>query len=300
MIIVLTESKMETAIQIPTAEKIISSDDFREIFNCECASAFKRIYQLQQLKTKQLAEQVIGVKSSIWSAYGQQSYTKNRSLHIFALFSWVTQAPIETLCSSRRALSIAAKWQEVDRDILDTIVYSSTFNSNEFACFIRAIQRKVEDQGVVIDQAILDDLKKLADIGDDFLAPKQIDVETFKSDYYRSVALKIKELRENYNFTQEQIAEVMCESLKRFQAYEDPDNPISIPLYGVVRVLSVFKIQQTTDFVTNMQIYKGYPLARQVQNIRSDIILALTLPLPQPIKKQVHGFVRELFQFYKR
>lgn len=288
-------------LYVPSIDELMSLKDYKEVFNRECAASFKRVYQLQQLKTAKLADQVVGVKPAIWSAYGQQSYTKNRSLHIFAIFSWITQVPIEALCASRREISVSQSdnWQEADRYLLEIITYAATLNSYEFGCFIRSIQKKVAPEGGELSETILAHLKSLSDIGDHFFAPAKIDVDHFKADYYRSVALTMKELRMSNGISQEYIAELMGETLKRYQAYEDPDNPVSLPLYGVMRAINALKIKQIISFVNHMEEYPAFVVARKVQFLRSEVLLELLLALPEPTKLQLSGFIKQLFEFYK-
>ena len=84
------------------------------------------------------------------------------------------------------------------------------------------------------------------------------------------------------------MASVLKEPISRIEAYEDPNNPITIPAVTAMRLKLGFKVQDTSIFAARMHKYRAFYNYQQIKYAREEIIVALMQPLTPAQRQWAH------------
>lgn len=309
---------MESKINILPVEHLTKLDELEKVFNAECAESIKWIYSLQQWKPEQLEARIPKVKSSVWKGYGQKGYKNNRSLHVLAALSWLSQVTMSALYLGS---NIEQFWQGVSRNVIETIVYSGLLTPSQFYYLVLQMREKNTSQGFKV--ANIDDRLDRANryIDTEFLMPQVLDLDEFKKDYYRSVAISLRKFRLENNLSIDTMAHVLNITPNRCRSFEDPTYPVSIPLYVAMRLRLGFQlngtlmkdesenchrstgiaceIKDTVSFIENMEVFPGFVIAREIQQLREEIIIDLLSPIDMVSQYSRRNFARNVMAFHK-
>ena len=131
---------------------------------------------------------------------------------------------------------------------------------------------------------------------DAFLMPDQLDINDFKADYYRSIALQLRQFRINNQLDYKFMSTIFNEPISRIKAFEDPDNPITIPGFAAVRFKLGFKLQDTVIFTSGMRKYPHFYHSREVQQAREEVMLALMTPLTLSERQWVNELIKTVLK----
>jgi len=286
----------DSQLTIPDAKKIVELNAYEALFNKDCAVAIKWIYKLQKWTGKTIEQRIPGVKASVWRVYGQQSYDKNRSLHVVAAFSWLSQV---TMSAMYYGSKIQKFWPGVNKDIIETIVYSSLLPSDQFDYLLKQLVLKVQSKGFLHTTDIIKQLNTVNTYNNnDFLMPNTLDINDFKYDYYRSVGINLKKFRLANNLTIDTMAYVLNVSVSRYESFENPELPVSIPLHLGMRLKLGFNIENTVPFTDQMQQYKEFSTAREIQQLRENVIINLMTPTESYLQESLKKMSLNVMKFH--
>jgi len=273
-------------------------------FNEECANALKWSYQVQGWTAKSLGNQITGITTATWGAYGQQSYSKNRTLHVMVLFSWLSQICIKSLFSGNNIEQYYGKGEH--RTVVECMAYASKLSTAQFRELINALLLKAQVNrgysGFYKLQAnvsiILNELEHYK--SDTFLMPRNIDIEAFKYDFYRSVARVLKEWRESLGISEDLMASMLGESIEKYRDYENPHKVVSIPVTAIMRLIIDFNAEKAAPihFSKYMENYTGLKLLQHVQKTRKELIVLVTSGIDSSMQQQAANFVKVFVSFY--
>jgi hypothetical protein len=288
-------------IALPNSEELNDFHLCKKQFNEECAAAFKWSYRLQGWTTKKLEKKISGIKASTWEAYGQQSYSKNRTVHVLALFSWLSQI-------SERAIyhgnNIERYWNGLSLSVIECVTFACMLSRPQFKELLNILLGKIEPYldeknfKVLSDEieTALDELDLYTE--DQYLIPNDIDIEVFKYDYYRSIAIALREWRVNNGLTDEIVAGVLGEKLAKYRDYENPDKVVPIAMYSIMRLKKGFQIKDTASFTKHMKAYPEINAARKIQQVREDAILSVINVFDISAQAQASVFIKSFVRFY--
>ena len=147
-----------------------------------------------------------------------------------------------------------------------------------------------------IGKEVLPLLVAIPRLQDSFLMPTHLDINDFKADYYRSIAIQLKQLRQKEQIPIEVLAAIFNEPVSRTLAFEDRDNPVSIPAFAAVRIRLGFKLEDMTMFTSGMTKYYHLYNARQVQQAREKVMLALMGPISLPERQRINSFIQTIVE----
>jgi len=286
----------ENGIKILPHDELAKLDSYESVFNTECATAIKWVYKLQQWQGKAIEQRIPNIKASVWQAYGQRGYKKKRTLHVLAALSWMTQV---TMTALYHGSNIQHFWRGVNNNVIETIVYSGLLTPTQFNYLVVQMQDKIINTGNLPVDVSKNLNKANQYLKEDFLMPNVLDLTDFKTDYYRSISLTLKEFKARHSLTSDTMAYVLNISKKRYEAFEDKDNPVSIPLHVAMRLKLGFQIKDTVTFTDHMSVYPQFANARHIQQLREQIIIDLLSPVehkPQLAKK---SFTKHVMEFHK-
>ena len=287
-----------------TVEKLPFIQQRQTHFNEECANALKWSYRVQGWTAKSLEKQITGIKTATWGAYGQQSYSKKRTLHVLVLFSWLSQICIKSLFSGNNIEQHYGKGKH--RTVVECMAYASKLSTAQFRELINALLLKSQAN---LDKTSFSELLAKANIilqkleyyrADHFLMPMDIDVDEFKYDFYRSVARVLYEWRTTLGVSEELMAAMLGESVEKYRDYENPQKLVSIPVTAIMRLIIDFKADEAApiQFSKHMEVYTGLKLLQGVQKTRKELITLVTSGFDRQMQQQVANFVKVFVKFY--
>ena len=280
-------------ISLPTKAEIAQLNHYAPIFNAEVGGALRWVMRQLGISIKLLEKRIPGVSSSAWRSYTQMSYTQNRPLHVMAAFSWLTQV---SMLAFFRGNHIHDYWPAVCNETIQSIITSGLLPEEQFLRCIQLMTAKMDRHGYNIGKEVLPLLEAIPRFQDSFLMPSDLDINDFKADYYRSIAIQLRQFRQQEQIPIEVLAAIFNEPVSRTLAFEDPDNPVSIPAFAAVRIRLGFKLEDMTMFTSGMTKYHHLYNARQVQQAREKVMLALMKPLNLTERERINGFIQTIVE----
>ena len=280
---------MANKLTLPSKADIARLDTYAPIFNAEVGGALRWVMDQLGITIKMLEQRILGVSNSAWRSYTQTSYQQNRPLHVMAAFSWLTQV---SMLAFFRGQHIQHYWPNVCDQTIKSIILSGLLPEAQFQHCLQLIVEKMHKRGYKLEPEVTPLVSAIPQFQDAFLMPPQLDINDFKVDYYRSIALQMQQFRQQHQLDIKLLATMFNEPVSRVQAFEDPDNPVTIPSFAAVRLKLGFKLQDMTIFTSGMTKYPHFYHSREVQQAREQVMLALMQPL-NPTERQ---WVNELIQ----
>ena len=89
---------------------------------------------------------------------------------------------------------------------------------------------------------------------------------------------------------------IFNEPISRIKAFEDPENPVTIPGFAAVRFKLGFKLQDTVIFTSGMRKYPHFYHSREVQQAREEVMLALMTPLAPSERQWVNELIKTVLK----
>ena len=280
-------------ISLPTKAEIAQLNHYAPIFNAEVGGALRWVMRQLGISIKLLEKRIPGVSSSAWRSYTQMSYTQNRPLHIMAAFSWLTQVSMLAFFQGK---NIQNYWPAVCNETIQSIITSGLLPEEQFLRCIQLMAAKMDKRGYKVSKEVTPLLEAIPHFHDTFLMPSELNINDFKVDYYRSIAIQFRQFRKQQKIPIEVLAAVLNEPVSRTQAFEDPDNPVSIPTFHAIRVKLGFQLQDTVMFTSGMTKYQHFYHSKQVQQARGQVMLALMTPLSLLERQRINSFIQTIVE----
>ena len=280
---------MANKLTLPSKADIARLDAYAPIFNAEVGGALRWVMRQLGLTVKILEQRIQGVSNSSWRAYTQTSYQQNRPLHVLAAFCWLTQIGMSAIYSGKH---IQHYWPTVCDQTIKSIILSGLLPESQFQRCLQLVVEKMFKRGHNLESEVMPLLNAIPQFQDAFLIPDQLDINDFKVDYYRSIALQIKQFRINNQLDYKLLSTIFNEPISRIKAFEDPDNPVTIPGFIAVRLKLGFRLQDTVIFTSGMRKYPHFYHSREVQQAREQVMLALMTPLTPSERQWVNELIK--------
>lgn len=280
-------------ISLPTKAEIEQLNHYAPIFNAEVGGALRWVMRQLGISIKLLEKRISGVSSSAWRSYTQMSYTQNRPLHVMAAFSWLTQV---SMLAFFRGKHIQNYWPAVCNETIQSIITSGLLPEEQFLRCMQLMAAKLDRRDYQISSEVIPLLEAIPYFQDRFLMPQKLEIDDFRADYYRSIAIQLKQFRHQQQIPIEVLAAVINEPVTRTEAFEDPDNPVSIPAFAAVRLKLGFKLDDTVMFTSGMSKYQHFYHSKQVQQARSQVLLALMGPISLPERRRINSFIQSIVE----
>ena len=284
---------MAHKISLPTKAEIAQLNHYAPIFNAEVGGALRWVMRQLGISIKLLEKRIPGVSSSAWRSYTQMSYSQNRPLHVITAFSWLTQV---SMMAFLRGKHIQNYWPAVCNETIQSIITSGLLPEEQFLRCIQLMTAKLDRRGYQVGKEVIPLLEAIPCFQDNFLMPPKLDIDDFKVDYYRSIAIQLRQFRQQEQIPIEVLAAIFNEPVSRTLAFEDPDNPVSIPAFAAARIKLGFKLEDMTMFTSGMTKYYHLYNARQVQQAREKVMLALMGPISPTERQRINGFIQTIVE----
>jgi hypothetical protein len=280
-------------LTLPSKADIAHLDAYAPIFNAEVGGALRWVMQQLGIMVKILEQRIQGVSNSSWRAYTQASYQKNRPLHVVAAFCWLTQIGMSAVFQGKH---IQHYWPTVCDQTIKSIILSGLLPEAQFQRCLQLVIEKMIKRGHKIRPNVINLLSNMPQFQDTFLMPSQLDINDFKMDYYRSIALQLRQFRNKHRIDIKLLSTILNEPISRIEAFEDPDNPVTIPGFTAVRFKLGFKLQDTVIFTSGMRKYAHFYYSREVQQAREKIMLSVIAPLATPERQWVNDLIKTVLK----
>ena len=269
-------------IEHPSQADIAKLDIYGSNFDAELSTILKARMQQLDITPTQLNRRIPGISKTAWCAYIQSIAPDSHALHSLAAFAWLSQSSCLAFLHTKQVL---AQRPYLCNKTLDCMVTSSRLNESLFQQFLQLLVDKMDTWGYNTKHDVAPLLDTIPIFNDEFLMPEKLDIYEFKADYYQSIAHQLQEFREEHQIDIDFMATVLNEPISRIEAFEDPNNPITIPAVSAMRLKLGFKVQDISIFTAKMKKYRAFYNYQQIKYAREEIIVALMQPLT-PTQRQ--------------
>ena len=258
------------------------------------------IRKVQGWDFNQLEKRFHGISKSTFQCYLQPSYQKIRPLHIIAAYSWLTMMPMACLYYGLR---IKEAYPNMDDTSTECLIHSGLLPTNQFKLVISHLHDylSVEDQekANIGINAITKKYGSLEDYDDsDYFFPQKLDIKKFGTDYYRSLAIGCKKVRQENNISANTMAKIVGLSPYRYQRLEDPENLTLLPVELGAKLQMGLGLDNAMLFTANMKTYSQFHTVRKLQLIRQSLLIELMKHLDNKNKKFFSSMVLNLSSMY--
>ncbi|PCK09307.1 MAG: hypothetical protein COA42_04695 [Alteromonadaceae bacterium] len=259
--------------------------------------SLNRVCRLQGLYGERLALKIKGRKQSYLAKLIQPGYSGSRHLHFIAMFSWISQTPMQSLFLHPKELP--HHWGKLDEFSCDTITFCGILPQEIFIGLMQIFCGMSETKKHPRTQLVESLIQALSEYEDEmFMAPNEIDYDKFGRDYNRAVAGGLKRMRTEKNFAHSDMMEVFYVDRITYDVYENPYRDHYLPIEFGRRLQLGFNIESSVDFVVDMRTYTKFIVARKVQDLRVKIIAAIFYQLPSDLTRWFREFAEQtMYQF---
>ncbi len=270
--------------------------------NIAVSMSMAYIRKIQKWDFSQLQYKFKGTTESTWKRYLQPSYKKMRPLHIVAAYSWLTMVPMP---SFYRGLSIKESYRGMDDASVEAMIHCGILPKRQYRILLDYLYEYLTlEQKQEVDTLVLDVRQKYGSLenyeDNQFLFPKQIDIELFAQDYYRSVALAFQEFRHKNNLELETVARILNLSPYRYKQCENPDNPVPLSMDIAARLKLGFQLTDAMPFTAHMQYYPQFHTVRRVQHIRETKLVAVMKHIHHSHKNNFIGILSNMANIHTK
>ena len=281
-------------IEHPSQADIAKLDIYASTFDAELGAVMQARMQQLDITPTQLNRRIPGISKTAWCTYIQSTAPHSHALHSVAAFAWLTQSSCLAFLHSKQVL---VQRPYLCDKTLNSIIISSRLNEGLFQQFLQLLVDKMDTWGYNTKQDVVPLLNTIPIFNDEFLMPEKLDIYEFKADYYQSIAHQLQEFREEHQIDIDFMATVLNEPISRIEAFEDPDNPTTIPAVSAMRLKLGFKVQDISIFAARMHKYRAFYNYQQIKYAREEIIVALMQPLTPAQRQWAHDTLHTIVKY---
>jgi len=261
------------------------------------ANVLRAICVQHNFRPKQLKNRIPDMSQRWWQDFLCPTLPMNRHLHMLAILSWLLQIPMSVFYAKTELGETLLK---NTMGIMPAARYACLMSALPFEHFILQILH-IPGLKCARTKEIEQKLKDLTKYSDSmFILPKSVNVERFRADYYRSVAISLLGFRAEHRLTIEQVAYVFDVTPEKYKEFENTQNPTNMQARIGLRLKLGFNLSSTVEFAKHMQEYSAFYHARKVQEIREVILNDLTLNVDGKIMIMIREIAHQLYEVHKK
>lgn len=282
-------------MQVATNQELKYLDKMLSNLELDLSVSMAYVRKAQGWTYEALASRFTGVSEQIWRRYMQPGYANMRPIHVVAAFSWVTMIPMTFLY---KGFKIRESYRGMDEDAVEALICIANMSSELFDRMLECIYCFLDQHGKQqVDNMRLELERKYSHVNfhdDELLAPSTIDLDLFAEDYYRSIAITVREFRKHHNLTYKTMQDVLGLSAYKYKQLENINDPQPMPMSIGIRVKIGFKLDGHVDFTREMTSYSQFHLLRIVQHIRDSLLVESLRYVPSNQKNYVLELIKGL------
>lgn len=279
-------------------QRIQMLDNLLETIDTDMAVSMSFVRRAQGMTFRNLEQRVSGINSSTLKRYMQQSYPSIRPIHMVAAMSWVMMVP---MTSFYFALKMREHYRGMDDKAIEALFCIGRLPAEQFELYLDMVANLMQPddrdkfaQFRVETQAQIDPSINYNEL----LPPPVLDINAFAIDYYRSVAITVKQFRLEHNIPVELIARVLGLSEYQYLVLEDVHKVRDYSVAIGFRVKLGFELNSHVNFTSEMRQFPQFHHLRQVQHIRDSLIVEALRPLSGECKKRAVEILTTLSKIY--
>jgi DNA-binding XRE family transcriptional regulator len=277
-------------------DEILYLDKILEDINTNISVSMSYVKRTQNLTFPQLAEHFSGINEQSIKRYMQQSYPSMRPLHFVAAYSWVMMVPMTAFYYGFKMKEF---YRGMGQHAVEALVCIGKLPSVQFDALLSIICSYLDESSVAKFMEFKQQTEEEYCIRDNYNAlfpPSILDIDAFSHDYYRSVALTVKQFREEHQISVGTMARVLGLSEYQYHVLEDEDKMVPFSISIGVRVKLGFKLKDHVNFTSAMQVYPEFHKLRQAQHVRDSLVVEALRFLSPKQKKSIVRIVIELMK----
>ena len=280
-------------------QKILQIDKLLINIEKEISMSMSYVRKTYGITFEDLTDSMSGVNESTIKRYFQRSYPSMRPLHFLAALSWILMVPATAFY---HGLKSKESYRGMDAKSIEALIYIGKLPFQQFETVLDLASNEMDNQA----RESFDAYRKehwSDGIEDDFeslLPPKTLNLELFAIDYYRSIAITMKEYRLENDIPIEEMALILGMSEYSYQSLEDPNKIIHYPVSLGVRTKLGFERNSHVEFTREMSIYPQFHQLRRIQHRRDVLIVEAMRLLPNRKKVWLTKVLKEITSIYRK
>jgi hypothetical protein len=264
----------------------------------DMAVSLSFVRRAQGLSFDDLERKVSGLKGSTLKRYMQQSYASMRPLHMVAAMSWVMMVP---MTSFYYALKVKEYYRGMDSNAVKALYCIGRLPTKQFELYIEMVLQLMDEES---KQHFRDYRERLLSSSplltcyEQLLPPDVLDMSAFAIDYYRSVAITVKQFRQKYQIPTEVIARVLGLSIYQYSLLEDVNKTRDFSVSVGFRAKLGFQLDSHVNFTSEMNQFPQFHQLRQFQHVRDSLTTKALSLVKTRDKKYVVEILISLSKIY--
>lgn len=278
-------------------ERVCQIDHLLKNIDSEISISMSFMRRTYGMSFSELESRMSGINISTIKRYFQQSYPSMRPLHFLAALSWILMVPATAFYYK---LSSKESFRGMDEKSIEALIYIGRLPYEQFETVLDLITNAMDSQEKESFTLFRNNLYEegIEDQFDNLLPPKELDMNLFAIDYYRSVAITMKRFRLKNDISVKNMARVLGMSVHLYDALEDPRKTIPFSVSLGVRTKLGFLKSSHVEFTSEMTFYPQFHQLRRIQHRRDVLLVESMRRLPDNKKKWVTRVLREVSYIY--
>ncbi|MFD2176190.1 hypothetical protein ACFSJZ_01255 [Veronia pacifica] len=266
----------------------------------DIALSMAYVRRTHNVQFEELATKMSGVKMNTLKKYMQPSYSGQRPIHVVAGFSWVMMVPMTAFYFGMR---LKEYYRGMEDSSVEALVRIGRLPKEQFNAILDIITNLYSEEERHEFREWRESIEALeVESGvpeyNSLFPPEVLDIDAFGEDYYRSIAITLKQFRYENNVSEELAARVLGLSEYQYRVLENRNKPISFSVAIGFRAKLGFQLQSHTNFTNSMIAFPQFHHLRVAQHVRDTLIVEAIRRLEFTKKQQVSKIIDLLSEIY--
>ncbi|QMV16697.1 hypothetical protein [Vibrio spartinae] len=249
-------------------QEIVHLNEMMKSFDSDISAAMSYVRRVQKLTFSQLEKRFSGIQGNTLKRYMHQSYPSMRPIHVVAAYSWLTMVPMTAFFHGFKRNK---RYSGMDDSLVEALIRIGRLPTELMELFLAMICSILSDESkqqfLIFRQKIENKYNKIQE-SNDIVPPKNLDIEAFAIDYYRSIALTVKQFRQENNFAINTMSRVLGLSDYQYNILENPNRTTHFPVSIGFRVMQGFQLDNYVNFTCEMRWFPEFHELRQNQYVQ--------------------------------
>ncbi|SKA67224.1 hypothetical protein [Enterovibrio nigricans] len=279
-------------------EHISKLDAMLKNIDSDIALSMSYVRRAHEVSFPELKKKFSGINVETLQKYMQASYTAHRPIHVVAAYSRAMMVPMTAFYYG---LKLREYYRGMDDSSVEALVRIGKLPNEQFNTMLDIItnlfSEKDRDEFIAFRDETETEEYRSIDYNTLF-PPKVLDLEAFGEDYYRSVAITLKQFRKENDICDELSARVLGLSSYQYRVLENENKPVAFSVSIGFRAKLGFQLNSHVNFTTEMNAFPEFHRLRIAQHVRDALIVEAMRRLKDTEKKNVSQMLLSLSNMY--
>ncbi|WP_087022883.1 hypothetical protein [Thaumasiovibrio subtropicus] len=283
---------------LPTEQEIENLNESFKDIETQIAISMSYVRRVNQISFADLKMRFSGIRSETLQKYLQPSYESTRPLHVVAAYSWAMMVPMTALY---HGMKLREYYRGMDEQSIEGLIRIGKLPEQAFNAVLEIILTLLDEQDRQAFIALRDELNAttINMSYDEILPPRKIDLECFAEDYYRSLAINMRQFRHNHEISVDMMSRVLGLSVYQYKMLENERKTMPVSVSVGFRGKLGFKLNSHASFTSEMRVYPQFHLLRIAQNRRDVLIVDILNRLELKKKETFSQILCLISQLYR-